>query len=174
MKRILRIGLVLVILAGLLVSVANPASANSKQTFYFEFPLDFTYACPGGQTLVGNENLAVDITSFFTKDGDYFMGEDQFTMSGSLYLQEKPNNVLYYDKDHWKNMYKPGEHVQSAGIIGKINVPGYGILFKDIGLIKYVWDTNINYWVPVFSAGEHQDVIDGDYSTVCSYLTTLP
>jgi hypothetical protein len=176
MNRTIRLTLVMVILVGLMASFTSPASANSKVTsdwgFSFSEPV---FTCQNGKVLMVSEDWATEVTTFLTKNGDWFMQVEQWSYTGYLFLQDVPDKKLYYAPIHWKNMFKPGGQLQSVGIVSKITIPGYGIVFKDIGLVKYVWDPVTGYPVPIFSAGEHQDIIGPPpYAAICAYLTSLP
>jgi hypothetical protein len=181
MNRLLRVGLMAVMLAALLGSIALPASANSKEGSYYEFAMTSPpYTCENGQILIEEFALTVDVTNFYTKSGEFFMMEEQVTQTGKLYLQDEPDKVIYYENEHFKNMTKPSGRMQSSGILMKITIPGYGMVFKDIGHYIFEYDPVAGHLVVVFLAGQHEFMDPAlypdawNYSVPCQYLTSLP
>lgn len=181
MNRYLRFALVTIILVGLLAPFASPASANSKVTSYWEFAATSPeVTCQNGQILIEEFAVYADQTDFYTESGELFMEEVQITQTGKEYLKAEPDKVIYYENEHWKNMLKPGGQVQSSGIIMKVTIPGYGMVFQDIGHIVFEYDPVAGHLVPTFLAGQHHffdpaAYPDGwNYAPACKYLTSLP
>ena len=88
--------------------------------------------------------------------------------------------MIYYENEHWKNILKPTGVNMSPGIIMKVTIPGYGIIFQDIGRIVFEFDEAKGVWVPTWMAGHHEFIdpaqhpFNFNYAPACDYLTALP
>jgi len=181
MNRYLKFTLMAIIIAALLGSFTMRASANSKEESSWDFSdIWEAYTCANGQILIEDYAIHGDDTNWYTQDGEFFMLREQVIMTGKLYLQEEPDKVIYYENEHWTNFIKPNGSNQASGIVMKITIPGYGMVFHDIGHYIFEWDPSAGHLVPVFFAGQHQffdpdQYPEGwDYSVPCQYLTSLP
>jgi len=181
MNRILRFAILAVMLMSLLGMFALPASAKVQTTYSYDFATYMPpYTCANGQHLVEYFSIHVDGKNLYDKNGVLFMNEEVVTQTGKEYLVEEPSKVIYYENEHWKNFIKPTGKIESAGIVMKITIPGYGMVFKDIGHYVFEFDPSVGHLVPVTLNGTHQFFDKAgypdlwDYSVPCAYLTSLP
>ena len=181
MNRYWRLMLLVIMLIALLGSFTMRVSANSKAESSWDYSEKWApYTCANGQILVEEYTLHADDAYFYTKDGEFFMLQEQVTQTGKEYLQNEPDKVIYYENEHWTNFIKPDGSNWGTGIIMKITIPGYGMVFQDIGRVVFEYDPVAGHYVPIFFAGQHQ-WFDPDqfpynwnYSAPCQYLTSLP
>jgi hypothetical protein len=180
MNHLMRLGLVSLVLITLLGSVAQPALANSKENSHYEFGDVWDAAvCANGQTIVEDFFVSVDVKTFKDNAGAVFMVEESVIQTGKIFLKDETNKVIYYENEHWKNMYKPNGTIMSPGIVMKVTIPGYGMVYKDIGLTRFVWDEGLQSLRISWQAGQHQ-FLDPDiyptmnYTAACDFLTSLP
>lgn len=176
MKKIFRIITLLALVGATLGSISIPASANTKETFttVYHFYNENAGLCENGQHVVEDSMGYVDTTIHRDSAGNLFIQEEDVTMVGGFYLLEAPTKRLDYDNSHWKNFIKPNGLSPSSGVVARVNVPGYGILVKDIGHIVFEWDATLGYWVPIKFAGQHDLVPNWNFTFMCDYLTSLP
>lgn len=181
MKHILRLALVSMVMITLLGRFASPALANTKVESYYEFAdIWQPYTCANGQKIVEDYAFFVNVKTFYDNDGEFFMIEESVTQTGKITLEDQPWKVIYYENEHWKNMLKPTGVYMSSGIIMKVTIPGYGMVFQDIGRIVFEFDEAKGVWVPTWMAGHHQFIdpeqhpFNFNYTPACDYLTALP
>lgn len=82
----------------------------------------------------------MDVRNFYDKNGAFLMMEESVIQTGKIYLQDQPWKVIYYENEHWKNMLKPTGVYMAPGIIMKVTIPGYGMIFQDIGRVVFEFD----------------------------------
>ncbi len=181
MNRIPRLVLASMVMVTLLGTFASSALANTIEKGYYEFADVWQpYTCANGQKIVEDYAFYVDVKNFYDKNGAFFMLEESVVQTGKIYLQDQPWKVIYYENEHWKNMLKPTGVYMSSGIIMKITIPGYGIIFQDIGRIIFEFDEAKGVWVPTWLAGHHEFIdpaqhpFNFNYASACDYLTALP
>jgi hypothetical protein len=180
MRCFTRLVMLAAMLLGMLGMAALPASAKDKSTYSYDFSAIMPpYACANGQHLIEDFSVHVDGKITYDKDGSVFMTVEDVTQTGKEYLQEDLAKVIYYENEHWKNFTKPNGALTGSGIVMKVTIPGYGMVFKDIGHYVFAWDEAAGHYVVVALKGTHQffsqegypDV--WDYSVPCAYLTSL-
>lgn len=181
MNRNMRLFLVGMVVITLLGMYARPALANTIEKSYYEFADVWQpYTCANGQKIVEDYSVHVDVKNVYDQNGALFMNEASVVQMGKLYLQDQPWKVIYYENEHWKDMLKPTGVFMSPGIIMKITIPGYGIIFQDIGRIVFEYDEARGVNVPTWMAGHHQFIdpaqhpFNFNYAPACDYLTALP
>jgi hypothetical protein len=181
MKRIVRMVLVSMVMFTLLGSFVSPALANTIEKSHTEFADAWQpYTCANGQKIVEDYGLQVDSKTFYDNNGEFFMLEESVVQTGKIYLQDQPWKVIYYENEHWKNMLKPTGVNMSPGIIMKVTIPGYGMIFQDIGRIVFEYSEERGTWVPTWMAGHHEFIdpaqhpLNFNYAPACNYLTALP
>jgi hypothetical protein len=181
MKTIFRIFILMTIVSASLGAFSMPASANTKEVFHYEFPgvVDPGQVCANGQILVEEYNCIWDSTIWRTDTGEFFRQEDDVIMTGKVYLRDQPWKVLNYEHLQWKNFFKPSGDQPSAGILMKMNIPGYGNIWHDIG--HFVFEKNAEgIYIPVRLDGHHEYMnlnfqpTAWNYTKPCEYLTSLP
>jgi hypothetical protein len=181
MYRIPKLVLVSMVIITLLGTFASPALANTIDQYDYDFADVWQpYTCANGQKIVEDYAVHVDVRNFYDKNGEFFMLEETVVQTGKIYLEDQPWKVIYYENEHWKNMLKPTGVNMSPGIIMKITIPGYGIIFQDIGRIVFEYSEEKGAWVPVWMAGHHEFIdpaqhpFNFNYAPACDYLTALP
>jgi len=181
MNRFLRLFTMAAMVLGMLGVVLVPAYAKDKEPYSYDFAATMPpYTCQNGQHLVEEFAIHVDGKITYSPDGSTFMTTESVTQTGKEYLVEDPTKVIHYENEHWKNFFKPNGDITSSGIVMKITIPGYGIVFKDIGHYVFAWDETAGHLIVVDLKGTHQffdkegypDI--WDYSVPCAYLTSLP
>lgn len=180
MKHWMRWALVSLVLVTLLGWVVQPAQANSKVNGHYETGMIWQPAtCANGQVIVEDWAASVDVKTFFDNDGKVFMVEESVTQTGKIYLLDQPWKAIYYENEHWKNMFKPNGLMFGPGIVMKATIPGYGMIFQDIGRIVFIWDEERQVYEIVWMAGQHeffdpaQFPYNYNYQPACDYLTAL-
>lgn len=181
MNRIPRLVLVSMVIITLLGTFASPALANTIEKGHYDFADVWQpYTCANGQKIVEDYAVSVDVKNFYDENGEFFMLEESVIQTGKIYLQNQPWKAIYYENEHWKNMLKPTGVNMSPGIIMKVTIPGYGIIFQDIGRIVFEIDEESGLWKPTWMAGHHEFIdpaqhpLNFNYAPACDYLTALP
>ncbi len=181
MIRLLRPSRIAAVLLGTWGMMITPAYAKDASNYSYDFAATTQpYACQDGRHLVEEFVIHVDGKTTYDEDGSTFMIAESVTQTGKEYLLEDPAKVIYYENEHWKNFFKPNGAITGSGIVMKITIPGFGILFKDIGHYVFAWDETAGHLVVVGLKGTHQYFdVQGypdfwDYSVPCAYLTSLP
>lgn len=109
-------------------------------------------------------------TTHYNKDGsprfEFFLGKDTYVY---WYNSENPSiGFMSHGSKinrHWEGAPFQG-NVAEVGLSFGLNVPGYGVVFHDVGRVIYTYDTG----EVLFSAGPHTavDSLWVDNATVCS------
>ncbi len=172
------VSLVLVITLGAAVQTVR---ANTKETGHYDVAQVWEpFTCENGQVIVEDWATSVDVKTFFDNNGKVFMVEESVTQTGKIYLKDQPWKVIYYENEHWKNMFRPNGLSFGPGIVMKVTIPGYGMVFQDIGRIVFSWNEERQVYEIVRMAGQHeffdpeQFPYNYHYEPACEYLTALP
>jgi hypothetical protein len=171
------IAMALIFAAGL--SVATPpehAKGNPPEKVYwidefgepstFEFPF---IPCDGFGTVMTMTIAGFWMTHHETpgKDGWEFYHSAQISKisnadDDSMFVEGIPGQVM---NRHWTAEPFASDPIET-GVQLMITLPGYGVIFRDVGRLHLDWDS----FEPVFLAG-HWDSFDEDYQALCAALT---
>ena len=161
------------------MSAAAPpdhAQGNPPQKFYwidefgepgtFEFPF---IPCDGFDAVMTMTIAGFWMTHHATpgKDGWEFYHSAQVSRISnandpSIYVEGIPGQVM---NRHWTAEPFDSDPIET-GVQLMIVLPGYGVIYRDVGRLHLDWDT----FEPVFLAG-HWDTFDEDYQALCAALT---
>ena len=153
----------------LLLPLPVSASPPAVETFYNEGSFVFSGPCPNGVTLVGSFTEDLRITTFFDNAGNPIREQIAVNVRGNV---TNPATGVSADNPSHQTIIVDlvdGTVVQ-VGLVFKVQVPGVGTVFHDVGRVVVDAGDNI-----IFEAGPH-DLLhtEGDHrvrALFCAALT---
>lgn len=182
LKTLSTVVLALVLTLGSGLSAADPpdhAQGNPPQKFYWidvfgepsTFVFPFIVECDGFGTVM---TLTLDGFWIFHPKNN---GRDAWEFYHSawpsrianandetLYVEGIPGQVI---NRHWTGEPFASDPIET-GVQLMITLPGHGVIYRDVGRVRFDWDTSPLQ--PTFLAG-HWDSYDADYQALCEALT---
>jgi hypothetical protein len=148
------------IVGALIVSAS--ATAATPQTTYFSFQDNYvdTETCPG-------MNLDTHLDGYIVFQ---MISETRVQVHQRLTYSVTANGKAFTDNESFTNFTDLTTGVQTfAGTVVSIQVPGYGNVLADTGLV--IFDPNTDPWTVYHVAGHHPLFYDG-YGALCAYLAS--
>jgi hypothetical protein len=142
--------------------VSGSATAATPQTSRFSFQDSYvdTQTCPGMSLDTGLDgHIVVQMIS-----------ETRVQVHERLTYSVTANGKAFTDNESFTNFADLTTGVQTfAGTVVSIQVPGYGNVLADTGLV--IFDPSTDPWTVYHVAGLHQFFYDG-YGALCAYLAS--
>jgi hypothetical protein len=147
------------VVAAILASVATAASPETTR-FSFEDSYVDTYTCPG-------MSLDTELQGYVTFQ---LLSDTRVQVHERLIYTVTANGKTFTDNESFTNFtdLTSGEQ-KFAGTVANIQVPGYGNILADTGVL--IFDPTTDPWTVLHVGGHHPLLYDG-YGALCDYLAS--
>jgi hypothetical protein len=161
-------GFSLLVALVMLLVVVIPAVAAPPDHFTDEFHDGpwFITDC-GDFTVLVEGTVSIKGKVFYDQEGNPTKVQTHWDIESVYYSPETGKSVPSAERINWFEETVDGQfQIKQTGVAFKLNMPGYGQLIMDVGLI--IFDENFNV---LFSAGQHPwNLGTGDFTKLCAFF----